>query len=138
MILLPPELITTLTAQVEGSNLFLFIVLVMLFVIGYRVLQAVIKLAMVSVMSGIYFVALNVFGFGPAITIDRILLFMILGTGLFITYSSIATVMAIAGTLYEFLRDQLSVDTSKIELPKRKKNNSKEKEIILGEVDDDD
>lgn len=135
----------TLLADVQGNNIILFIVLILLFVIGYKLLQAVIRLGLVAILSGVFLVVLDMMGVGPAVTVQRFILFMVLGTGLFILYSSLATVLSITEYVLGFLtgilrwvipsRPRKRLRRSR---PKKKKDSgSKEKAIVLGEMDDD-
>ncbi len=91
-------------SQVQGSNIVLFIILVVLFVVAYKVLRAVINTGIVAVLSGVFLVVLDLVGLGPAVTVNRFLFFMVLGTGLFILYSTIATVIRTSTTLMGALR----------------------------------
>lgn len=84
----------------EGNNVILFIILIVLFVVAYRLLQAVINTAIVAVLSGVFLVALDFVGIGPGVTVNRFILFMVLGTGLFILFSTMATVARTSSTLY--------------------------------------
>lgn len=122
-----------IVSQIQGSNIVLFLVLVVLFVVAYKVLRAVINTAIVAVLSGVFLVALDLTGLGPAVTVNRFLFFMVLGTALFILYSSIATAVHTSSTLLGALK-RLG---GWLHLPGRKKREDKEKEIVLEELRDD-
>lgn len=152
-------MIEELLTNMEGSNLLLFIVLILLFIVGYKILQAVISLGMVAVLSGVFFVSLSILGLGPEVTVDRFILFMVLGTGLFIVYSSLATAMKTTGSVVGLLTKignllirPLKAAVAKERKKRRKKklqskhhhiggkdddSDSKEKEIVLGELEDE-
>lgn len=93
----------------EGNNILLFILLIGLFVVAYRVLQAVINTAIVAVLSGVFLVALDFVGIGPGVTINRFILFMVLGTALFIAFSTMATVAKTSTTVYGGLKQLIGI-----------------------------
>lgn len=134
----------------EGNNLLLFLLLIGLFVVAYRVLQAVINTAIVAVLSGVFLVALDFVGIGPGVTVNRFILFMVLGTALFIVFSTMATVAKTSTTAYGVLKRLLGIIAAPFRwaaaLLKRLRGligggNSggqrKERSIVLEEVDDD-
>ncbi len=96
-------ILTDLGPVVQGNNVLLFVILILLFVIGYKVLQTVMRLGLIAVMSGVFLVVLNMIGIGPDVTIQRFILFMVLGTGLFIFYSTLATAVSILDIGYSVL-----------------------------------
>lgn len=128
-------LIETVIAEVQGSSVLLFLTLVALFIVAYRVLQAVINTAIVTVLSGVFFVVLDFIGLGPAITVNRIMFFMVLGTALFILYSSIATVITTSSTLLGAL--QRIWGWARTPFDRGGDDGEKEKEIVLEELQDD-
>lgn len=93
----------------EGNNVLLFILLIGLFVVAYRVLQAVINTAIVAVLSGVFLVALDFIGVGPGVTINRFILFMVMGTALFIAFSTMATVAKTSTTVYGGLKQLIGI-----------------------------
>lgn len=157
----------TIIMEVQGSNVLLFILLILLFVIGYKLLQTVIRIGLIAVLSGLFLIALNTVGVGPAVTLDRFILFMVLGTGLFILYSGIATLYALIRHTTDFTTDLMTwafkpVRTEQSMWSRTKQHvnrwrhewkqtrnrrspdteesepeDSKEKAIILGEVDEE-
>ncbi len=149
----------TIIADVQGNNILLFVVLILLFIIGYKLLQTVLRLGLIAVMSGLFLVALDVIGIGPGVTVDRFILFMVLGTGLFILYSSIAMLFSLLQHTTGFTSDLIQWAFKPVKTEKRLVHRlgaaakqkrdalkhrtretaggtSKEKAIILGEVDD--
>lgn len=135
--------------ELPQSDILLFIVLILLFVVGYKILQAVIQLGVIAILSGVFLVALRFVGIGPAVTVDNIILFMVLGTGLFILYTTLFTAMKATDTLFGMLthigrqllspigdaiRNHRSTTSSKT----GKQVKEKEKSIILDEVDEED
>lgn len=146
--------VESLIAEVQGSNIFLFLVLIMLFVVGYKILQAVIRLGMVSILSGVFLVVMNAVGLGPAVTVDRFLLFMVLGTALFIGYSMLFTAIRTASGVLDLLstlghwflkpfkhhrEKSLRKELKALKEKQRESSDAstKEKAIVLDEVDDD-
>jgi len=158
----PETIIANLGPIVQENNVLLFIILILLFVIGYKLLQTVVRLGLIAILSGVFLVVLDMVGVGPAVTIQRFILFMVLGTGLFIFYSSLATAL----TIFDKLSSILSRTVRWAFKPHRRKQNqtiaesirkqvtklnerrnaedqaeteeSKEKTIVLDEVEDDD
>lgn len=148
---------------VQGNNILLFIILIALFVVGYKVLQTVIRLGLVAILSGVFLVVLDMVGIGPAVTVQRFILFMVLGTALFIFYSTIATAFTVFDWLYAAVKrlvkwafktgrkkphkksrlKKLGKKVKDVKDAHGKSNNgssssgSKEKEIVLGELDDE-
>lgn len=123
-----------LLAQVQGNNVLLFILLVVLFVVAYKVLKAVINTAIVAVLSGAFLVVLDFVGVGPAVTVNTFMLFMVLGTALFIVYSAIATLIRTTSGVYGFFKKLFGW----LSRPEKKggKQEAKEKEIVLEELKD--
>ncbi|MDY6769741.1 MAG: hypothetical protein SVU88_02090 [Candidatus Nanohaloarchaea archaeon] len=124
-----------LIAQVQGNNVLLFILLAALFVVAYKVLRAVINTAIVAALSGGFLVALDYIGIGPAVTVNRFMLFMVLGTGLFILYSTLATVLRTTSSLVGALRKLWGVMSGPFQ--REKQAAEKEKEIVLEELKDE-
>ncbi|MFB6295187.1 MAG: hypothetical protein ABEI97_05480, partial [Candidatus Nanohaloarchaea archaeon] len=82
-----------LISQIQGNNIVLFLLLIVMFVVAYRVLRAVINTAIVAALSGVFLIALDIVGLGPRATLNRFLFFMVLGTALFLLYSGVATLI---------------------------------------------
>ncbi|MFB6294661.1 MAG: hypothetical protein ABEI97_02785, partial [Candidatus Nanohaloarchaea archaeon] len=87
---------------------------------------------------GALLVALDYVGLGPTVTLNRFMLFMVLGTALFIGYSLLFTIIRTTSSLVGVLeklgsllaapfRSDDASDTSR----------TKEKEIVLDELADD-
>lgn len=134
----------------EGNNVILFIILIVLFVVAYRLLQAVINTALVAVLSGVFLVALDFVGIGPGVTVNRFILFMVLGTALFIVFSTMATVARTSSTLYGAAKKLLGMalkpftwlaaiirKISGLFGGGEDAGQRKERSIVLEEVDDD-
>lgn len=154
----------------QQNNVLLFVILILLFVVGYKLLQTVVRLGLIAILSGVYLVVLNMFGIGPDVTVQRFILFMVLGTGLFIFYSTLATAVSLFDRIYGILsrmirwafrpkrrrrkrkrhwlagiRKQVSKlggsigkdEPDRIDLD-TDKSDSKEKAIVLDELEDDD
>lgn len=135
-------LLDTILAQVQGSNILLLLMLVVLFILAYRVLRAVINAAIVAVLSGLFLVALNYIGLGPEVTVNSFMFFMVLGTGLFLLYSGIATVLSTSSSVYSasrqlwtWLRKPFRSRGRKEK--EEKEEGDKEKEIVLEELKDE-
>ncbi|MDY6769304.1 MAG: hypothetical protein SVW02_04320 [Candidatus Nanohaloarchaea archaeon] len=125
-----------LMAQVQGNNILLFLILIVLFVLAYKVLRAVINTAIVAALSGGFLVALDYVGIGPTVTVNRFMMFMVLGTGLFILYSAIATVIRTTSGLVGALRKIFGWMVGPLKREEEKVE--KEKEIVLQELKDED
>lgn len=121
-------------AQLQGSNVLLFLALVVLFIVAYKVLQAVINTAIVAVLSGVFLIVLDVVGLGPAVTVNRFMFFMVLGTALFILYSTVATAITTSATMVGALRRVAGWARTPFD---RGGGDNKEKEIVLEELQDD-
>ncbi|MDY6766056.1 MAG: hypothetical protein SVW77_01705 [Candidatus Nanohaloarchaea archaeon] len=124
-----------LISQVQGNNVVLFLLLVALFVVAYRVLRAVINTAIVAVLSGGFVVALDYIGIGPRVTLNRFMLFMVLGTALFIAYSALFTLLRTTSSLVGACRRIWRWITAPFGSDDG--DESKEKEIVLDELQDE-
>ncbi|MFB6265902.1 MAG: hypothetical protein ABEI07_02345 [Candidatus Nanohaloarchaea archaeon] len=122
-----------LISLVQGNNLFLFLLLVALFVVAYRVLKAVVNTAIVAVLSGAFMVLLDFVGLGPEATINRFMLFMVLGSGLFILFSGIQTLVRTTSSVFGALKKLGGWLSGSGNGDTREK----EKEIVLEELRDD-
>jgi len=148
---------TALSSLFQENNLVLFIILVLLFVVAYKILEAVIHAGIVAVLSGVFLIALDYVGIGPAVSISRFILFMVLGVALYLFYSSIETVLSIATTGFDAVKTTVktssSIGATIVDLlgniygrlkdlassgDQKTDDNSTEKSIILEEVDEDD
>jgi len=87
------------TQLTDYSTVLLFVGLVAVFVVGYKLMQAVVDTFLVSVTSGVFFVAMSYLGLAPAISVPRILLFMVLGTALYLLYSSMSVVARVVSAV---------------------------------------
>ncbi len=125
----------TLVSLAQGNNILLFLLLILLFVIAYRVLRAVVNTAIVAVLSGAFYVVLGYLGIGPPVTVNRVMLFLVLGTGLFLLYSAIATLLRTTSSVAGVFK-KLFGWISGLFKPEQKRMD-KEKEIVLEELNDD-
>ncbi|MDY6761880.1 MAG: hypothetical protein SVY41_02430 [Candidatus Nanohaloarchaea archaeon] len=123
-------------SQVQGNNAVLFLLLIVMFVVAYRVLRAVINTAIVAVLSGAFVVGLDYLGIGPQVTLNRFMLFMVLGTALFIIYSAFFTILRTTSSLLGALQKVGHL----LAAPFRSDDSesSKEKEIVLDELENTD
>ncbi|MDY6778150.1 MAG: hypothetical protein SVU32_05765 [Candidatus Nanohaloarchaea archaeon] len=147
-----------LSALLGLNNIVLFIVLILLFVVGYKLMQAVIQTILVAVMSGLFLVALSVTNMGPPLTVSNVTLFMVLGVGLYILYSTLNTAKNIITFLWSLGssiidlvvpegllpslpllggEEQSSSESKKGQESNDGEDDSNEKMVILKEVDDD-
>lgn len=88
----------------QGNNLALFIVLILLFVVSYKLMQAVMQTFIMVAMSGAFFLVLSYLGLGPEFSIGRMVFFMIAGLALYLGFSTVGTLTTIATYLYRGLR----------------------------------
>lgn len=88
----------------QGNNLALFIVLILLFVVSYKLMQAVMQTFIMVAMSGAFFVALSYTGLGPDFTVTRLVFFMVAGLALYIGFSTVSTLTKIATLMYRTLK----------------------------------
>ncbi|MCJ7450612.1 MAG: hypothetical protein MUP58_02625 [Candidatus Nanohaloarchaeota archaeon QJJ-9] len=84
----------------QSNNLVLFIVLILLFVVAYKLLKAIIEVGIISVLSGLFLVALKQAGMGPAVTINRFFTFMVLGAALYMVFSSASLFIRIGKRIF--------------------------------------
>ncbi|MDY6773764.1 MAG: hypothetical protein SVS85_01065 [Candidatus Nanohaloarchaea archaeon] len=117
---------------VQGNNLLLFILLIALFIVAYRVLKIVINTAIVAVLSGAFLVLLDFVGLGPEATINRFMMFMVLGTGLFILFSAVQTLVRTTSGVIGAIKKMFSWLSGS-----SNGKEQKEKEIVLEELKDD-
>lgn len=124
-------------SQIQGNNVILFLLLIVMFVVAYRVLRAVINTAIVAVLSGALLVALDYIGLGPTVTVNRFMMFMVLGTALFIGYSLLFTIIRTTSSLVGALEKLGSLIAGPLRSDEKSdKTRSKEKEIVLDELAD--
>lgn len=123
-------------SALEMNNLVLFVVLILLFVVAYRVLQAVINTALIAVLSGVFLVVMDMAGLGPTANFNNIMLFAVLGTGFFVLYSALATVIRASSSV----AGALSTIGGWLVSPFRGGDGKEqsEKDIILEEMKEDD
>jgi len=124
-----PELLSSL---LQANNIVLLIVLVTVFIIGYKVLQTVVQLLLISLTSGGFMVALSYLGMGPKINLSNIFSFMIIGVSLYLIFSSIQLVSSIMGSIWSTVKSIIPSGNRK------KKSEGNQKKIILTESEDDD
>jgi DNA integrity scanning protein DisA with diadenylate cyclase activity len=75
----------------QQNNLLLLLTLIILFILAYKIMKTVVQTAIISLLSGVFLVVLNMVGMGPELTFSRFMSFMVLGAGLFMLYSTLAT-----------------------------------------------
>jgi len=78
----------------ELPTLALLALLILAFVVAFKLLEMVFETIMVSVLSGAFYLGL-VFIFSYPLTIDRVLLFAFLGSALYMSYSILASAYTI-------------------------------------------
>lgn len=125
----PGEILNTM---LQANNIVLLIVLIAVFVIGYKIMQTVAQLLLISITSGGFMAALSYLGMGPKINLSNIFVFMIIGVSLYLIFSSIQLASNIIESVWS---------TTKKIFPKRNKKKSSsgnQKKVILTEMDDDD
>lgn len=127
--------IETALSVLEGNHIILLLALVVLFVIAYRILQAVIHTAMVAVLSGFLLIGLEFLGLGPDVTVTNFIFFMVLGTALFLFYSGVAIVISASESVFDFFSIIYSGLSGLFD--RDGGTERKEKEIILEELKDD-
>lgn len=71
----------------EVSTVILLILLIAAFVIAFKVMKMVFQTILVSVLSGLFYVALTVFFFNSMPTINNTLMFAFLGSTFYMVYS---------------------------------------------------
>lgn len=70
----------------EPQTLLLFILLVLAFVVAFKLMEMVFETIMVSILSGIFYLGM-VYLFGYSLTLDRVILFAFLGSAFYMAYS---------------------------------------------------
>ncbi len=147
----------------EVNNLVLIGILLVLFIVGYKLMQAIMDLVLMAIFSGLFFVALAYVGIGPGFTVTRFILFMAIGVGLYMVYTTLSTAKQAVNILWRILTllwgiitdivgtvrnvvsslidrtgsDTASVSTTDDSSDPDSGSGSKEKMAILQEVDDD-
>lgn len=90
------SLVPQVTNNLAGpQNIILFILIIAVFIIAYKVLKLILETGLMSFLSIIYLFVLRYFGLGPAITISNIILFAFLGGFLYLLYYFIASSIAL-------------------------------------------
>lgn len=151
------DLIPTL---LEANNLILLIILVLLFITGYKLMKAVMDLFLIAIFSGLFLVALGYVGIGPELTVTQFILFMALGVACYMVYTTLATAKSavellwniiswlgdLVGDILGALRDMTGSVVDGLQSvggddsggsTSTTSSGSKEKMAILEEVDDD-
>lgn len=82
------------------STAVLFVLLLISFVVAFKVMQMVFETILVSVLSGAFYIGM-VYFLDYGFTFQRVLLFAFLGASLYMTYSFIASAYSIASTVLE-------------------------------------
>lgn len=138
----------------QGNSILVFIALIILFVVAYKVLKLIIQTFIVVVLSGLFYVALNYIGLGVPLSIGNLILFMFLGGLLFVVYSMIALVASgaikIFGGLSKIIKKPLEKrkkkkeekrikekEKKKHEEEKKEDDESSQKEVVLKEMMED-
>ena len=124
-----PELLSNL---LQANNILLLIILVAVFVVGYKVMQTVVQLLLISITSGGFMVALSYLGMGPKINLSNIFAFMIIGVSLYLIFSSIQLVSSIIESIWSTVKSIIPSGKGK------KKSEGNQKKIILTESEDED
>lgn len=149
----------------EANNLVLLAILFALFIVGYKLMQAVMDLFLIAIFSGLFFFAMGYVGIGPEFTVTRFILFMAIGVGSYMAYTTLTTakkaveilwniltflagiITDIAGTVRDMIGSLIEKargdDTTSVSTTGGSSDSgsgssgSKEKMAILQEVDDD-
>lgn len=92
----PESLVPRVTDNLAGpQNIILFILIIAVFIIAYKVLKLILETGLMSFLSIIYLFVLRYFGIGPEPTISNIILFAFLGGFLYLLYYFIASSIAL-------------------------------------------
>lgn len=121
----------------QSNNIVLFIILIVVFVVAYKILKAVIEIGLIAVTSGVFFAVISYLGIGPEITVSNFLTFMILGVALYITYSSLNALSKLFGKIWGGVKTVVSTITSD-DGGGSGETSTTEKKVILKEAKDDD
>jgi len=92
----------------QQNNLLLLLTLIILFILAYKIMKTVVQTAIISLLSGVFLVVLNMVGMGPELTFSRFMSFMVLGAGLFMLYSTLATATNILTKIWQGIFSILS------------------------------
>jgi hypothetical protein len=87
----------------EANNLVLLAILFALFIVGYKLMQAVMDLFLIAIFSGLFFFGLGYVGIGPEFTVTRFILFMALGVGSYMAYTTLSTAKQAVEILWKIL-----------------------------------
>ena len=133
---------------IQPDNLVLIIVLILAFVVGFKVLKTITTLVIVSIVSGVFFVLMNYTGLvSLQVNISNVLGFMFLGLLLYIVFFSIQMATGIVKTvvdivtklghtiLFPFKKLFAAAKSKKKEMEKKEKK-KKQKSVVLEESDD--
>jgi len=139
------SLVPKVTNNLAGpENIILFILIIAVFIIAYKVLKLILETGLMSFLSIVYLFVLRYLGIGPEITISNIILFAFLGGFLYLLYyfiaSSIALIMfplkliwkaisSVGASIGDQMSDKRQRDYEKKKSKKKKETkNSKKKE----------
>lgn len=75
----------------EANNLVLLVILFALFIVGYKLMRAVMDLFLIAIFSGLFLFAMAYVGIGPEFTVTRFILFMAIGVGSYMAYTTLST-----------------------------------------------
>lgn len=128
----------------QPDVIFLFLILIALFIVAYKVLKLIIQTGLVAVLSGVFYAVLSYTGYAPPLSIQNILFFVVTGAFLYLFYSALFRVM---GIVYKTVKKPISWIKNYQEKREQKKKEkgteeksdqeAKEKKIILSEVNKD-
>lgn len=91
-----------ITQVLQANNLVLFLGLVLVFVLAYKVMKTVVQSAIIAVFSAVFFYALTYMGIGPEFTLTNVLFFTVLGPALYLGYTLLFQFTSIATSLTTF------------------------------------
>lgn len=128
----PIELFSDL---LQANNIFLLILLIIVFIVGYKVLQTVVQLLIISATSGAFLAAISYIGMGPEINVSNIFAFMIIGVSLYVVFTSIQFVSSLLESVWKLIKKVLPSGSKKEK--SSGSNSGNQKKVILTEVEDD-
>lgn len=85
----------------NSTSIALFVGLIVVFVIGYKVLQAVMEVFLIAITSGLFYIAMSYVGIAPGLSVVHVLLFMVLGTALYLLYASLGFVAGVISSVVQ-------------------------------------
>lgn len=125
----------------QGSGFLLFILLVLVLVLAFKILKLFFETLLVAILSGVFYVVLAQTGAPLDVNAANVLLFSFLGSILFLVYSMIRPVVSMVWKALAGVFGLVQGVGRKIKLSEAKKGGEKKKrDIILKEVhaEDDD